>query len=300
MLPAHHSLRRLALPFGLSVGVHVLLLGLAVLFALAIHPSDRVSFEEGTGSFLLRLLAAEAPPAQPPRKPRPAPPEEEDWPIDVGARLVKPPSQADANPTPAVDPQPSTGTPGSASQTESGAAIGGTAPALPCVAPAARRVVYLVDRSISMGPSGALATARHEVAASLRALPPEVLFQVVPYNRLGEPLEMDGRRQLLPAEPATVALALRLLDEVLPEGATDHARGLRSALLLRPDVVFLLTDAGDLAPGDVPALVRLLGQGGAVLHVVELARGAADRGEGPLALLARGSGGSYRRVWPAR
>jgi hypothetical protein len=111
---------------------------------------------------------------------------------------------------------------------------------------------------------------------------------------------MGGRRQLVPAEPAIVALALRLLDEVPPEGATDHARGLRSALLLRPDVVFLLTDAGDLAPADLPALVRLLGQGGAVLHVVELARGAAARGEGPLALLARGSGGSYRRVWPAR
>jgi hypothetical protein len=143
-----------------------------------------------------------------------------------------------------------------------------------------------------------LATARQEVAASLRTLPKEALFQVVPYNRLAEPLEMDGRRQLVPAEPATVNLALRLLDEILPVGATDHARGLRSALLLRPDVVFLLTDAGDLKPADVPALVRLLGQSGAVLHVVELARGEGARDEGPLAGLARDSGGSYRRLWP--
>jgi hypothetical protein len=283
-----------------SVGAHVLLIGLIALFAARERPADGTA-EEGAGAFLLRLLSAPVPPPPPPRKlARPAPPGDDgDWPIDVPAVLrVRPRVNAGADPSPPSDVQAPWDPPGNG--TGAGIGLSSTAPVLPAVPPAARRVVYLVDRSISMGPSGALVAARKEVAASLHTLPPGVLFQVVPYNRLAEPLQLDGRRDLIPAELGTVERALRLLDEILPEGATDHARSLRRALLLRPDILFLLTDAGDLHPADVPALVRLLSQGGAILHVVELARGGAARGEGPLALLARDSGGSYRRVAPGR
>jgi hypothetical protein len=159
----------------------------------------------------------------------------------------------------------------------------------------ARRVVYLVDCSISMGPSGALAAARKEVAASLRRLPINALFQVIPYNRLAEPLEVDGRRGLVAAVPACVEEAVHLLDDIQPEGATDHAKALRRGLLLRPDVLFLVTDADGLAPAEAASLLRL-NQGRAALHVVELSHGGPDQPDGPLARLARGAGGSYRRV----
>jgi hypothetical protein len=296
MLPHTPALRRLALPLGLSLGAHVLLLGLVALLTAGSRPCDSPAAEGGS-SFLIRLLSS--PPApqartRPQPRPQPAPPLDNDWPIDVDATLVKP----------RIDPGPLPGAVAGAAARPgmqgSGGVAGGSAPGLLAVPPAARRVVYLVDRSISMGPSGALATARKEVAASLRSLPAGALFQVVPYNRLGEPLEMAGGRGLVPAEPATVEQAIRLLDDVQPEGATDHARGLRCGLQLRPDAIFLVTDAADLSAGDVPVLVRLLGHSGATLHVIELARGGPGRSEGPLAMLARGSGGSYRRVWPER
>jgi hypothetical protein len=70
-------------------------------------------------------------------------------------------------------------------------------------------------------------------------------------------------------------------------------------LQLKPDVVFLLSDADDLAPDRVPALLRL-NAGRAVLHVIELSRGRGDRPEGPLAQLARDTGGDYQRVAPER
>ena len=91
----------------------------------------------------------------------------------------------------------------------------------------ARRIVYLVDRSMSMGPSGALATALQEVAASLKSLPPNVLFQVIPYNRLAEPLELDGQRGLAPADPSTVQNAIEQLAAIRDCGmlALGAARG---------------------------------------------------------------------------
>jgi hypothetical protein len=162
----------------------------------------------------------------------------------------------------------------------------------------ARRIVYLVDRSVSMGPSGALETAILEVAASLKSLPPNALFQVIPYNRMAEPLELDGQRGLVPAEPASVEQAIAQLTHVQAAGPTDNAEALLHAFLMRPDVVFLLTDADELSAARVQSLWRNRGQ--AVIHVVELTRGLGGEADGSLAQFARNSGGSYRRVLPGR
>ena len=150
-----------------------------------------------------------------------------------------------------------------------------------------------------MGLGGALATARLEVAASLSRLTSNVLFQVIPYNRLAEPFAIESQRGLVPADPATVEQVVSLLDDVKPEGITDHANALRRGLLLRPDILFLITDGNDLKPGDVPALIRL-NQGRSILHVIELSRGPAGQPEGALAQLAENTGGTYRRVAPER
>jgi hypothetical protein len=162
----------------------------------------------------------------------------------------------------------------------------------------ARKIVYLVDRSMSMGPSGALATAMQEVAASLRNLPPNALFQVIPYNRMAEPLELDGQRGLAPADPAIVEQAIEQLAHIQPAGATDCGTALTSALQLRPDIVFLVTDADDLSAARLPSLWRMKGR--AILHVVQVSRGPEDQADGSLAILARSSGGTYRRVLPSR
>jgi hypothetical protein len=160
----------------------------------------------------------------------------------------------------------------------------------------ARRIVYLVDRSVSMGPSGALATAVQEVAASLRTLPPNALFQVFPYNNLAEPLKLDGQRGLAPADPAIIENAIEQLAHVQPSGPTDSAQALSCAFQLRPDVVLLLTDADELTATRLPSLRRTRGQ--AILHVVELSRNESAQPDGPLAQFARGPRDSYRKVLP--
>lgn len=151
----------------------------------------------------------------------------------------------------------------------------------------ARRVAYVIDRSISMGTSDALARARREVAASLRALPPDARFRAFAYNRHLAPLSPDW----LAADDAGLARAEGWLAGLTASGPTDHAAALRAALLAKPDVLFWVTDAGDLADRDVDALVRLAA--GTAVHVVELAGG---RDAGPAARLAAATGGVARRL----
>ncbi len=162
-----------------------------------------------------------------------------------------------------------------------------------------QRVVYLVDRSVSMGPSGALATARQEIAASLLSLSPHTLFQVIPYNKVAEPLELDGKRELAEADPATVEAAIEQLEAIQPSGATDSAQALCRALQFHPEVIFLLTDADDLTPARMTSLFRHT-QVRAVLHVFELSRARPDQAVGSLEQLARGTGGTYQRIVPGR
>jgi hypothetical protein len=164
---------------------------------------------------------------------------------------------------------------------------------------AARSVVFLVDHSLSMEPSGALDAALAEVVASLRRLPATTWFQVIPYNRAAEPLPLDRRGGLVVADAATVERAARLLDEVRAGGGTDHAHALRRGLLLRPEVLYLVTDGNGLSLEEMHAITRL-NAGRTVIHVVELNGARAWRLDSLLCRLATENGGTYRRVAPGR
>jgi hypothetical protein len=159
---------------------------------------------------------------------------------------------------------------------------------------AARKVVYAIDRSMSMGLNGTLDAARAELLRSLESLPSEARFQVVLYNREAAPLAVGGRTDLLPATEAYRQAVALLLEGVRAEGATDHVAALRKALALQPDTVFLVTDADDMTAEQVRAVTQL-NRGRASIHAVELRDGAA-REDGPLALLARLNGGTHRVV----
>lgn len=156
----------------------------------------------------------------------------------------------------------------------------------------ARRIVFAIDRSLSMG-WGAFETARDEIIATLAVLPPDVSFQVICYNRVAEPLRIAGRVDLVAATEENRRETTQLLLAIRPEGATDHASALRRAILLNADTIYLLTDADSLTTQDVLAITRL-NQGRACIHAVELRGGSALREDLPLPSLCRLNRGTYR------
>ncbi|OAI46927.1 hypothetical protein AYO44_01750 [Planctomycetaceae bacterium SCGC AG-212-F19] len=166
------------------------------------------------------------------------------------------------------------------------------------VSAAAKSVVYVIDRSGSMGERGRLTMARQELEGSLQRLAESVRFQVILYNRRPEILRIAGRSDLVPATLENISQATRLLREVVPEGGTEHLPALRQALLLHPDMIYFLTDADDLNPADVQTLTRL-NQGRTVIHAIELTLANRDHEEMPMHRLARDNRGGYRAVEPA-
>lgn len=183
------------------------------------------------------------------------------------------------------------GAPGAGSD-KPGTGVGGALPALPL---SATRVVYVLDRSISMGQGGALGTACRQVLASLRALPHGSVFQIVLFNGLAEPLRLGDRPAvLLPADEATLREVEASFRWLQATGTTRPAEALRRGLRFRPQVIYFLTDADDLAPQEVTRLSReTLGR--TVIHAVELSDRAAAQ-LGPLGELAAATGGTYRRL----
>lgn len=163
------------------------------------------------------------------------------------------------------------------------------------IATQARSVVYVIDRSASMGINGRLAAARRELLASLDRLPPTARFQVVPYNRFAEPLRVGGRTDLLEATAANIQTVAKLLEALVAEGGTDHWPALHRALALQPDVIFFLTDADDLRIEQVRAITQL-NHGRTAIHTIELNTLNRDREDMPLHLLAHTNQGQYQAV----
>jgi hypothetical protein len=153
-------------------------------------------------------------------------------------------------------------------------------------------VVYVIDRSSSMGEQGRLARARAELLASLAQLPESARFQILVYNRQTEPLRCSGSAGLLPATAANKERAAAFLHGLLAEGSTDHLPALRSALVLEPEVIYFLTDADDLKAEQV-RLITQINHGRSIIHTIELNPARRDAAEMPLPNLARLNRGTY-------
>jgi hypothetical protein len=277
--------RRLAVPLGLSLAAHAILVAIAWL-APSTEPGPAT--EPAPFTPLSLTLGSE------PDRLRPALLEPASWPglpDDVDPHLVM-----DKGTDVHVGQIPA-GPPGNGGSDTS--AIGGSGPAKTArpsilAAPAeARRVAYVLDRSISMGTNNALTRATAELLASLRGLPAQARFQVIVYNGHADHLLPAG---WLAPDAATLANVEHRLGELTATGRTDHARALRQALVQRPDVLFWVTDADELTEVGIAEVTRL-NAGRTRLYVVELAAGRAD-GQGLLARLAKANGGGHRRVSP--
>lgn len=108
-------------------------------------------------------------------------------------------------------------------------------------------VVYVLDRSGSMGEWGKFDAARAALVATLREQPRTVRFQVVVYDATAVmPVRFPGGG-CVPATAVNIDRVANALQELGdPAGRSNHAEGLRAALTLRPDFVLIFTDAEDL------------------------------------------------------
>lgn len=160
----------------------------------------------------------------------------------------------------------------------------------------ARSVVYVIDCSLSMGLRGALETAKRELLARLEHLSPSTRFQVIFYNREAQPLKIGGSQELLPGTDEVRRATAALISDVRAGGSTDHLTALRQALLLRPEVIYLATDADDLTTAIVREVTRL-NRERVVLHTLDLAAGRPE-GDDALRDLAARNRGTYRAIRP--
>ncbi|WP_250846958.1 vWA domain-containing protein [Aquisphaera insulae] len=159
----------------------------------------------------------------------------------------------------------------------------------------AHSFVYVIDCSGSMVAQDSLGVAKRELMNSLNPLPPDARFAAIFYNLkvriLADP---SGQQGMMPATAANKARVEAQLRSVGPDGGTDHMLALRTALGLKPEVVFFLTDADMMSNSEVDKILPLAA--GVRIQAVEFGRGS-DLGTGtPLRRLATTTGGTYRYI----
>ena len=161
------------------------------------------------------------------------------------------------------------------------------------VAVQARSVVFLVDRSLSMGLCDGLDAAKAELRACLERLPATTRVQVLFYNRTVESVQTSDADRLLANDEQTRQAVERFAKRMPAEGGTDHVMALRVALALRCDVIVLFTDAEELTPNEVRTLTHL-NKGRSAIHTLEWSR--VPEVNEPLQALARQNRGTHRKV----
>lgn len=156
-----------------------------------------------------------------------------------------------------------------------------------------RSFVMVIDRSASMGDQGlgAIRAAADELARQLDSLDGNQRVQIVAYH--AAPSQLDAH--WLPATPQNKERLLKYLRSLPAFGSTNHTAALTTALKLKPEVIFLITDGDD--PGMDPGQLRIIreqARGRTSIHTIHFGRGtegaAADHF---MRKLAADNGGGY-------
>jgi hypothetical protein len=156
----------------------------------------------------------------------------------------------------------------------------------------AHSFAYVIDCSGSMAMHNALEIAKRELLASLNQLPPDAEFAVIFYNRLPSLLDdPQGHKGLMAATVANKGRISSRLETIKPDGGTDHMAALRAALVLKPEVIFFLTDADLMNNSDVDVLLTEVGT--TRLQAIEFGLGPNLGERKPLRRLAATTGGAY-------
>jgi von Willebrand factor type A domain len=156
----------------------------------------------------------------------------------------------------------------------------------------AHSFTYVIDCSGSMASHNSLEVAKRELLASVDQLPPDAEFGVVFYNMIPKMFsDPMGNKGLMSATAANKGLIRAQLKTIVPDGGTDHMAALRAALVLKPEVIFFLTDADLMTNGDVN---EILSEAGTTrIQAVEFGRGINLGERTPLRRLATTTGGAY-------
>jgi Ca-activated chloride channel family protein len=158
-----------------------------------------------------------------------------------------------------------------------------------------KRIVFVIDRSTSMGLTGALNAAKHALRESIRHLPVGAAFQVIAYNRAAEPLLIDHGRNLAPATSENKERAEELIDALRAEGGSAHLPALKRALSFRPDTIYFLSDANGMTVEEMNEATRL-NHDHAVIHTIELTTSRRTSDSTMLRQFANANRGEYRSV----
>ena len=142
-----------------------------------------------------------------------------------------------------------------------------------------RRFVYVLDRSESMKwPNGRpMQYAIQEAQSSIMSLNPQkgaAKFQLVWFNHESHVFE---NAKLLEVTEPNKSRVCRFLASLVPDGATDPLNALETAIRLRPDVIFFLTDADEeIPPLTLERIHETRIRGGVrQIHVVEFGKKTA-------------------------
>ena len=160
------------------------------------------------------------------------------------------------------------------------------------------KFVYVLDRSLSM--EGArLRQAKEELIRSFRSLGDLHQFNIIFYNNDWQ--QWQPGRKLVHATPAEKENAERYVSMTPAFGGTNHFPPLREAIMLRPDVIFFLTDGESHEDRTLrlPELERLNSQRGysAQINVIQFGSGGlTDPPSRLLEELATRNRGQYQYV----
>jgi hypothetical protein len=160
------------------------------------------------------------------------------------------------------------------------------------------RFVYVFDISDSMnGYYGRpLFAAKRELVGSLSTLGKDHEFQVIFYN--DEPRPFTGAYKLFRADDNLKKSAISFVKGKIAIGGTRHLPALKKALLLRPDVVFFLTDADDppLKPSEIEELQYMASGNATTINAIQFGEGERSGSSNWIQTLARSTRGQYRYV----
>jgi len=201
-----------------------------------------------------------------------------------------------------------TGLPSAGSLTKNGRPGGGTygtggsATDIFGVAGRGSKIIYVFDRSASMGDYGGrpLAMVKQQLVRSLSHLSETTRFQMIFYNERPTVFNPDAPNQprMMYGDQQSKRLAENFIDSISAAGGTQHWDALRMAINMRPDAIFFLTDgtAEPLTAAQLQKIQLECDEAGISINVIEFGSGAQRSKPSFLRRLATNNGGQYGYV----